>query len=206
MQMKWTPLIMSAKDRRALILGAGTVTLLIGARLCPGLTEAMRTSKLSAAETIADADRAEHAAALLPALRHSLADGTARLAALDSAILDGDSPSSAAATLAELVADIASQSGITLGTVDLGQSMEASDSIGPTDLRTVAVRATGSGSLEAIVQMISTLELGFPLLVVRKLSLTRQGGSTSGGLESLQVALTIEGLARDTSSTQGSPR
>jgi hypothetical protein len=110
--------------------------------------------------------------------------------ALAPALLSGDSPASAAATLAALVSGTAAQANVRLGAVQVRP-----DSVARGAFTRVAVRASATGDINGVTQMILGLEKGPMLLAVRELSITQaEPGAPADRAEALRLELLVEGL------------
>ena len=145
------------RERRALLLGAAAIAMILGA--ARGLPAAMRwrQERLESSKALIDDEQnSQMLVRALPSLRDWLVARRVRLAALDSAVLDARSPSDAGAALAELVSDAADVSESQLGSVQ----MERVDSIvtAKEPLTRVLMRASVTGDLESIAILLSALE------------------------------------------------
>ena len=187
-------LALSARDRRALTLGGATLALLLAlGRGLPVLLRWRADAAASAAELSAEAARAGRSVRALGAARDSLAARRLRLAALDSAFLEGATPAAAGAHLAELVAESAAAVDATLGVVQVRP-----DTAAPGPFTRIGVRAGVSGSLESIALFLATLEEGPALLAVRELSIAQpEPGIAPARQETLRAEVLVEGLARN---------
>lgn len=157
-------------------------------------------ARASAAELSAEVARARDAVAGSSSIRDSLNARMARLAVLDSVLLDGDASASIAAALAEEIAVAAEESGVRLGTVqaivDSGGRL-ISRAGGRTGLLRVKSRTDVTADIGGLAALLAWLEEAPPLLAVRELSVTQpEPGAPDGQPEALRVSLLIEGLGR----------
>jgi hypothetical protein len=185
---------LSTRDRRVLAIGTAIVlAILIAARGVPALRARSALYREKAAASAARAARAEWSVRNAAHTRRMLDQTLARLAAYDSAIVDGSTGSAASARLAELVSDAADIADARLGAVQL-----AADTVrGRGRLARVTARASVTGDLMAIAQVLQSLEQGPQLLAVRELAITSvQAGVSRGQRETLQADLLVEGLYR----------
>lgn len=121
----------------------------------------------------------------------SLRARNARYLALAPALLDGDTPAAAAATLAGLVSGAASGAQVRMGAIQLRIDTTARGAF----VR-VGVRADATGDVEGITGMLATLERGPEVLVFRELAITQpEPGAGDDRPEALRVELVVEGLA-----------
>jgi hypothetical protein len=191
------------RDRRALLIGMATIAAILGAsRGVPAVTRWRQDHLGSNAQVIREAENARALVQALPVLRDSLVARRVRLAALDSAVLDGDSPDDAGAYLAELVSDAAQDSESQLGSVQI----ERADTMAAASkaLARVRLRASVTGDLERIALFLSIIEEGPPLVAMRELSIVQPEPTLPvTRLESLRAELVLEALARPQSRPRG---
>ena len=198
---------LSDRDRRTLAMGLSVVTaLLLLTKGGPMWIGWRRDAQASAVEMAADAARSDAVVAAYPVLRDSLHVRAHRLRSLDSTIVGGTDPASAAASLATIVSDAAADAGIKLGAVQPHVDSEP-QSIGARQPAThqafahVSVRADALGDIVALTQFLADLEHGPVLLAVRSLSITQpEPAAPSSRMETLHAEFTVVGLARTTDS------
>jgi hypothetical protein len=161
-----------------------------------------RDAEAGAIELAADAARSDAAIAAYPLLHDSLRVRSARLQSLDSTIVTGMDPASAAASLATMVSDAATDAGVKLGAVQPRVDSEP-HSLGTNDAPShqafahVSVRGDVNGDVVALTQFLADLERGPVLLAVRELSITQPEPSAPGSrMETLHADFTVVGLAR----------
>jgi hypothetical protein len=158
----------------------------------PALTNWQRAKRDEAATVASDLAAAQAGARLMPSLRDSLQSRKARLAAIDSAILAGPTPSGAAAGLASALEDIADEASVKVSAMQL-----QADSAGAGGLVQVGVRMTAVGDVYGLLALLRAIEGGRQLLAVRELAVTASEPSApSSKQETLRLDLMVVGLAR----------
>lgn len=189
----------SPRERRTLVVGAATVTALLGLgkgvpawRRWDGLTRA------AARETMAEAARARASVERLGVVRESLDARSARYRALTSRFVAGETPATAAGALASVITEWAARSGLTLGAVSVRVDSAAGapprSSRGPS-LARISVSGDAVGDLAGVTTFLGDLEQGPLLLAVRELALTQPDPAAPGDRpEMLRVEFVIEGL------------
>jgi hypothetical protein len=107
--------------------------------------------------------------------------------------VEGETPNTASARLAELVSDAVSDTDARLGSVRL-----SADTAGkPGELAHVIAYASIAGDLSSIANVLETLEAGPRLLAISELSVaSMQGGVARSQPEQLQAELVVDGLYR----------
>jgi hypothetical protein len=189
-----TRFALSHRDRRVLTGGCIVLALVIVlGRGLPALLRWRADLDASALELTGEQVRAERSIRSRPAMRDSLAVRRRQLALLDSAFLIGDTPASAGAMLAEVVAESAAATNATLGIVQLRGDTAVRGPYTP-----IAVRVGVSGTLESIALFLASLEEGPTLLAVRELTLTQpEPGIAPTRIETMRAEVLVEGLARN---------
>jgi hypothetical protein len=184
-------LVLDKRDRRVLVAGVLIIGAIIsGSRGVPAWLGWQREARASAAEVQTELAHARAGAAARNAVHDSLAARGQRLLALAPALLSGDSPASAAATLAALVSGAAAQANVHLGAVQVRP-----DSVARGAFTRVAVRASATGDVTGVTQMLLFLERGPTLLAVRELSITQpEPGAPADRAEALRLEFLVEGL------------
>jgi hypothetical protein len=185
---------LSSRDARVLMLGTLVVTaIVVLSRGVPALRGRAERYREGAARAAAQAGRVEWSLRNADGTRRALERTRSQLAAYDSAIVEDETPSAASARLAELVSDAAEVAEARLGAVQLGADTIAARGT----LARVTARASVTGDLMAIAQMLQALEEGPRLLAVRELGIVpMQTGAVRGQPEVLQAELLVEGLYR----------
>jgi hypothetical protein len=185
---------LSVRDRRVLVFG-GMIVLAIAVlgRGVPALRAHAVEQRARAADAVHRAARAEWQARHAHEMQHALRQTRLRLAAYDSALVRGATPSEASASLAELVSDAVDGTDARLGSIQLG-----ADSAGtPGALARVTAHASVSGELMSIALVLAALEQGPQLLAVRELSIGgAQPNLARNQREQLQAELVVDGLYR----------
>jgi hypothetical protein len=182
---------MSARDRRALIAGVVAIGSLI--TLSRGLPAWRAWRQAVHEEAIASATDIARARSLLGvsgAIGDSLAARNDRFLALAPALLGGESPAAAGATLAGIVSGAAATSGVRLGAIQIRPDTASSETF-----TRVSVRADATGDITGVMKMLTAIERGPTLLAVRSLSIDQSApAATSDRMEALRVSLVVEGL------------
>jgi Type II secretion system (T2SS), protein M subtype b len=193
---------LSGGDRRTLAVGATVIAgLVLLAKGGPAWRVWQQDTAAGATELAADALRSDAEIAAYPALHDSLRERAARLRSLTPSVLPGDDPASAAATLATIISDAASDAGVKLGTVQPRVDSEPHSLGGdrtapPPTFARVSARADAAGDVVALTQFLADLEHGPALLWVRELSITQPDpAAPSSRIETLHAELTVAGLA-----------
>jgi hypothetical protein len=126
-------------------------------------------------------------------LDRELARVRRELATYDSALVEGESPSTASARLAELVSDAVADTDAKLASIRM-----SADSVSkPGELGHVVAYASVSGDLASLASVLKTLEEGPRLLSVSELSIaSMQPAVARTQAEQLQAELVVDGLYR----------
>jgi hypothetical protein len=201
---QWLATRMAERDRRTLKIGAVIIaTLALLAKGVPAWSAWQQDAKADATEMAADAALSDAAIAVYSAQRDSLHGRAARLRSLDSAIVSGADPASAAASLTTIVSDAASDAGVKLGAVQprvdsephsLGTKRMASHQV----FTHVSAHGDVLGDVVALTQFIADLEHGPVLLAVRDLSITQpEPAAPTSRMETLHADFTVVGLSRN---------
>jgi hypothetical protein len=166
------------------------VALLGGARVLPALVRWERDAQSSDISRRALLARATTAIALSNQVRDSARARGARIIALAPALLEGETPATASATLAGIISGAAVRSNVRIGALQL----HADTASRGTFVR-IGVRGDATGDVAGITTMLSLLESGPTLLAVRELSITQpEPGALADHAEALRVELSVEGL------------
>jgi hypothetical protein len=194
--MNWP--IVSQRDRHTLAAGAVVIAfLVVMSRGVPALRRWQADARTSATQLAAEAARAEASVSAHAATQESLLVRRARLAELDTAWLEGDSPATAAASLADLLAEAATVAEAQLTAVQVQPGVAASRGSAAGAVSRVAARASLTGDLETLVLFLATLESGPTLVSVRELSVTQPERELRlDQNESLRAEVVVEGLTR----------
>ena len=182
---------MSARDRRALTIGVATIAVLFAiGKGFPRLLSWERDARSDASDQQEDLDRATAEIARARIVQDSAKARGARIIALAPALIEGDSPATASATLAGIISGAAARSNVKIGALQL----RADTSSRGTFVR-VGVRGDATGDIAGVTAMIAALEGGPTLLAVRELSITQPEALASADhAEALRVELSVEGL------------
>ena len=187
--------LLSHRDRRTLVAGGVTVlVLLLGVRGIPAWRAWVHATQSSAAALSARVAMARRDVAgrrIITRTADSLAQAYLALA---PALLRGNTPAQASASLASYVSDAAAASGTHLGAVQLSVDSGAAHA----ELYKVSIRADVTGDVRGVTALLRTLEGGnAPLLAVRTLSISQSDpGAPTNHAEVLQVSIEVDGLGR----------
>jgi hypothetical protein len=182
---------MSTRDRRALLGGAAALILVLAiSRGLPAYLAWQREARSEDAELRRALSSANSVIALSEATRDSTITRGRRVIALAPAILSGDTPNSAGATLAGVLSGAAAQSGVRLGAIQL-----RSDSLSRDAFTHIGAHMEATGDIRGVAAMLGALERGPTLLAIRSLSIT-QPDLLAGDdrVEALRVELDVEGV------------
>ena len=183
---------MSARDRRALVVGVCIVSTGAMARLVPSGWRWVDDHTAGARAKAIAAARDVQSVRELPRTRVALSSVRSQLARYDSATVDGDAPDAAGAELAELMTTAANAADAQLTSVQLVSARESKDAFGR-----VAARANLTGDLEALAIFLEGLEAGPQLVAVRTISLTQPDANLPPARrETLRAEVEVEALYR----------
>jgi hypothetical protein len=182
------------RERRAVAMGTVTVLALLAVKFTPAIGEQRQALIASDADVVATAARLDAEIRSLPAIKDSLTARRARLAALDSAVLDAETLAAGSASLAEMLSDASKIAPIELGPVQLVN--EQRDSTHREPFAPVAVRASLVGSVEAVMTFLTIIEQGPTLVNVRELSINRADAQQQSRPQAVRVELLVEALVR----------
>jgi hypothetical protein len=184
---------MSARDRRTAIVGLSAIGALVG--LTRGLPASIHWLRARIAESLALSNQLQESrlsARRLPILRDSLRRRLWQLAAMDSGLLSGASPSAAAADLASVLEARADEAPLRVIAMQL-----RSDSAPVGTLARVFVRVTGTADVSGLAAFLHAVEEGDPALVVRELAVTPADPVAADTKpELLRIDALVEGMAR----------
>lgn len=194
---------LSDRDRRTLGVGTAVIaTVLLLAKGGPAWRSWERDAVAGATELITDARHSDAVIAAYPAIRDSLHARATRLRSADSSIVAGDDPSSAAASLAGMVADAALDAGVKLGAVQPRvdsepHSLGAKSNRPHPDFARVSAKGDATGDIVALTQFLADMEHGPVLLAVREIYIAQpEPAAPSDRMETLHADFTVVGLAR----------
>jgi hypothetical protein len=187
--MKWSGL--SAKDRRAVILGA--IVLLPGLLYVFGVKPyraALEDARdqLAAERSTLSRERAALASARRnPQLQH-VADSAMR--AMGPRLFEGRDDVMASAELASYLSDVARQTRLYLQDAATRPASEA-----VTGLRSLRVELRGESDIRGVLRFLLALERGNKLLRVDRLDVSRAARSDQEDMETLAITATVGGFA-----------
>ena len=184
---------LSTRDRRTIIIGACVVGALLGlGRGVPSMMRWQSTQIAEAAEVARDIAEARGGERVMPAIRDTLRSYVARMKTLDSSILSGPSPSAVAVQLASEVENLADESAVKIGAMQL-----QADSAGVGALVHVGVRVTAIADVFGLLAFMRAIDGGERMLLVRELVVTQpEPAALPNKAESLRIELTVVALAR----------
>lgn len=182
---------MNQRDRRALIAGAVVIgSLFAFSRGLPAWRAWRHDAHEEAIAATTDLARARALLRFGRPLTDSLSARGDRMIALAPALLGGESPAAAGATLAGLVSGAAASAGVRLGAVQIRP-----DSLAPTAFTRIAIRADATGDVRGVTRMLASLEAGPTLLAVRSLSIDQpEPAAAHESMEQLRMTIVVEGL------------
>jgi hypothetical protein len=184
---------LSAKDRRAAVLGVIVVGSLVAmSKGLPALAdwEGMRVAE--AADAITRATSASANVRMLAVLRDSLRSRRMQLAAIDSTMITGTSAAAAAANLASSLDEIAVVSKLKVGTMQLRADTAAAGSIAR-----VGVRVTATSDVRGLAAFLRSVEGNDMPLVVRDLFVSQpEPAAPESRAEALRIDVLVEAIAR----------
>lgn len=182
---------LSPRDRRTLVVGAGTVAgLVLAARGLPAL-RAWESSRLSEARsTTRELLAAREGITALPALRDTLAARRVRLATVDSAMPSGSSPAALTAAVAAAVEGIADSTSLKIVALQLHSDSAAADGQARAE-----VRVTGVADIVGLAAFLQAVEGGSTPLVVKELSVSQSApAADSTKPETLRIDVLIAAI------------
>jgi hypothetical protein len=185
---------LSSRDRRTLLVGGSVIaSLVVLSKGAPAWRDWVAEARAGAIEQIRAAADADVAVGHAKAMRDTLVARNARYVALAPALLAGNTPAEASATLASLVSSAASVAGVKLGAVQL---CAPADTGARRAFVRVGVHADVVGDIAGVTGLVAALEHGAVRLRVRDLTVTQPDAASPGDrVEALRAELTIEGLA-----------
>ncbi len=182
---------MTARSRRALLLGAGTVAAaFLVLRVAPWSGRAALAWRGRVADQRETLLRERDLLAAEPQLRDSLARALAEVVALAPRLAAVGSDAEASASLASLVSLAASRHGLKVVRMDPLPDSTAGV------FTCVAVHVELEGDIRGLVQMLRAVEIGDPVLTVVALSVDAPApGAPRSAAESLRLALIVAGYS-----------
>jgi hypothetical protein len=182
---------MNPRDRRALVLGASVIlVVLLGKNVIPAILSGQREARDTASRNEEKLARATVSLKRATQVRDSLRARGARVIALAPALLGGDSPATASATLAGIVSGAAARGNVRIGALQL-----SSDTAARGMFTRIGVHGDATGDIAGITAMLASLEGGPTLLAVKDLSITQpEPGAPADRAEALRIEMTVVGL------------
>jgi len=191
---------LGARDRRVLSIGALTVFLLVGlSRGLPALHAWERTRTADARMAVVQLAELRNGTSSLPLMRESLFVRRARLAAIDSLLPAGASPSAVAAAIAAILEQSADDNAVKLTTLQL-----RADTSVLGGLARVSVRLSGVADVTGLAGLLRSIEAGETPLVVRDLSVSQPDPAAPDSRpEALRFDVLVAGIGRISPSVRG---
>ena len=185
---------LSARDRRTLLVGGGTIAvLLFVSRGLPAWIRWERHLRGDAVTAVAEAEASQQAVATAPQAAHLAHALEQQYLSLAPAFLQGEHAAAAGATLISRVNSVARMAGVQLGALAV-----ETDSSAEQGITVVRVRGDGASDIAGVTRFLTTLEGGLPMLSVRDLSLDATDPRVPQGQpETIRMNFVIEGLAND---------
>jgi hypothetical protein len=183
---------LSNRDRRALLLGALTLSsILIAARGMPLWRESAVQSLAAADGAITHAILAASLAQRGDEIRSTLEARRASYLSLAPMLIAGETVAMAAAALASQVSRFAMEAG-----VDVGMMATQVDSTGAGSFATVTVVASGAGDVASLASVLESIQRARQVIVVRELAVDQpEPEAASDSPEQLRITLRVSGLA-----------
>jgi type II secretion system (T2SS) protein M len=191
---------LGVRDRRVLSVGALTISLLVGlSRGLPAL-RAWERARMTEARTAAlQLAELRNGVASLPLMRESLVVRRARLAAIDSLLPAGASPSAVAAAIASILEQSADDNAVKLTNLQL-----RADSTVRVGLVRVSVRLSGVTDVSGLAGLLRSIEAAETPLVVRDLSVSQpEPAAPDSRPEALRFDVLVAGIGRISPNTRG---
>jgi type II secretion system (T2SS) protein M len=191
---------LGVRDRRVLSVGALTISLLVGlSRGLPAL-RAWERARMTEARTVAlQLAELRNGVESLPLMRESLVVRRARLAAIDSLLPAGASPSAVAAAIASILEQSADDNAVKLTNLQL-----RADSTVRVGLVRVSVRLSGVTDVSGLAGLLRSIEAAETPLVVRDLSVSQpEPAAPDSRPEALRFDVLVAGIGRISPNTRG---
>jgi hypothetical protein len=182
---------LSSRDRRTLTIGSFAIaSLIVVARGIPALRSWDADRKAEAYSAAQQLASLRDGLVMLPTLRDSLRLRRDRLAALESNLLFGASPSAIAASLASELEDLADDNAVKVTALQL-----RADTVATGGLARVDVRLTGIADVYGLAGFLRAAESDSTLLVVRDLSVSQAEPTAADGRpEALRVDMLVAAI------------
>jgi len=179
------------RDRRALVLGLGTViSAAVAFRIVPAAIRGAVNWRAHVEAQQQSLRREQALVASLPPLKDSLGQALTRVVAIAPRLVAVGTPAEASASLASVVSVAASRHSLRVVRIDA-----LPDSTAGVFTR-VAVHAELEGDIRGLTALLQVLETGDPVLAVTALTLDAPQPVTAKGVpETLHIGLTVSGYA-----------
>lgn len=182
---------MTPRDRRALVLGLGTViSAAMAFRIVPAAIRGAVNWRAHVEAQQQSLRREQALVASLPRLKDSLGQSLTRVVALAPRLVAVGTPAEASASLASVVSVAASRHSLRVVRMD-----PLPDSAAGMFTR-IAVRTELEGDIRGLTGLLQVLETGDPVLTVVALTVDAPQPVTGKGVpETLHIGLTVSGYA-----------
>jgi hypothetical protein len=190
---------MSARERRAIVIGAGIVLAgfaLIWGRVYRDALAAARDELATERATLARERAAVSTARHNPQLQH-MADSAMR--AMRPRLFEGKDDVMASAELASYVGDVAQRARVWLQDAGTRRASPAAEGV-----RTLRVEIRAESDLQGVLLFLQGLERGDKLVRIDRLDISHSARSDEKDAEVLSIAATISGFAVSDSMTTAS--
>ena len=183
---------LQGRDRRALILGAaGMIVLVLVIRGVPAWVMWRRAAQSDAAEIMTRAERTSALVNAFPRALDTLQARRAQVTTMGPALLTDETATGAASNLTALVGELARESAVRLDAVEL--HVDSSKARG---LPLITVNLQATTDIAGLSAFLQGLERGPTLIAVRRLGVHPQNADATGDqAEMLSVQISVEGLA-----------
>jgi hypothetical protein len=173
------------------VFGACVILIvLVGRNAIPSLLTWQRDVRDAASRNEEKLGRAKLSLGRAAQVQDSLESRNARVVALAPALLGGDSPATASATLAGIVSGAAARANVRIGALQL-----SADTAARGIFTRVSVHGDAIGDIAGVTALLNALEGGPTLLAIRQLSITQpEPGTPPDHAEALRVELAVVGL------------
>lgn len=186
--------MLSARDRRALIMAASVIPAVLLARGAPAALHWEHDVRRHAFEASAAVARAHARIVMWHELLDSMHARETRSVSRAATLVPGRDPGSAEATLAGIIAKAAASAGLRVSAAR-PITLPSADSTIP--FRKVAVRADVTGDISGLMEFFAALEGNEKDLAILFFAITQSDpAGAPDRMETLNVTLTVAGLAR----------
>lgn len=185
--------LLSKRDMRALVYGAGTIGMMIGlARGVPAWKGWDSSVRRESARTLHMVALVEAGATQLPHMHDSVRARRTRLDSLATRLFESNTVQEATAALAVHVSEYAAAAEVKVITLQL----RADSAFAPDGFARIAVRLNGTSDVAGLAGLLASVEGDTILLAVRELTVSQpEPAAPDTKAEALRFELLVEGLA-----------